>query len=192
MKNLPKEKRDRIVLVAVGSITLMAAIWMLLIRGQQQSLRQVRQTIVEQHDKISNAERLLANSTEVESKLSEEMQRLKTYEEGMASGDLYSWLILTLNKFKAPYEVEIPQFSRELPTDVGMFANFPYKAAVFNVRGTAYYHDFGKFVAGFENAFPFIRVQNVELEPTPAQGTQDHEKLNFRMEIVTLIKPPQS
>jgi hypothetical protein len=79
-----------------------------------------------------------------------------------------------------------------VPTEVGALPRFPYKAALFNVRGTAYFHDLGKFLADFENSFPYIRVQNLELEPaasSSATSTGDAEKLAFRMEIVTLINP---
>ena len=61
--------------------------------------------------------------------------------------------------------MDIPQFSREVATEVGMFPKFPYKAAAFNVRGVAYFHDLGQFIADFENSFPFARIQNIELEP---------------------------
>ena len=110
----------------------------------------------------------------------------------MASGDMYAWVIQTVGRFGAERKVEIPQFSREVMTEVGILPKFPYKAAVFNVRGVAYFHDLGKFLADFENSFPFARIQNIELEPagnSAATATSDSEKLSFRMEIVTLINP---
>jgi len=61
------------------------------------------------------------------------------------------------------------------------------------VRGTAYYHDLGKFIADFENAFPYVRLLNLEMEPvglpSPASNPEEQEKLSFKMDIVTLIKP---
>jgi len=110
----------------------------------------------------------------------------------MASGDMYAWVIQTVGRFGAERRVDIPQFSREVTTDVGILPKFPYKAAIFNVRGNAYFHDLGQFLADFENSFPYARVQNLELEPgasSAASGTTDPEKLAFRLEIVTLINP---
>jgi hypothetical protein len=107
-------------------------------------------------------------------------------------GDMYSWIILTVNTFKENYGVEIPQFSREVAAEVGMFAKFPYRAAVFHLRGTARYHEFGRFVADFENAFPYMRIQNIELDPSAASAANaqnDPERLAFRMEIVALVNP---
>ena len=107
-----------------------------------------------------------------------------------APNDMYSWLIATLNNFRMKYKVEIPQFGRELPADVGIFAKFPYKAALFNIRGSAYYHDYGKFLADFENAFPYIRVQNIEMDPAiDTSGRDVSEKLSFKMELLTLVRP---
>ena len=97
-------------------------------------------------------------------------------------------------KDKDEYKVEIPQFSKELQTEVGLFAKFPYRTAVFTLRGTAYFHDFGRFVADFENKFPHIRIQNIELDPiASSNGNGNHaeepEKLAFKMEVVTLVNP---
>ncbi len=106
----------------------------------------------------------------------------------MASGDLYDWMIQTLNKSKLSHAVDLPQISRETPCEAGTFSQFPYKAAAFIVGGTAFYHDFGRFLADFENQFPYLRVQNLELEPAAVRG-EDSEKLHFKMEFVTLVKP---
>ena len=87
-----------------------------------------------------------------------------------------------------------PNFSREVVGDVQMFPKFPYRAALYNIRGTAYYHDLGRFLADFENRFPFIRVQNLELEPassSSATATDDTEKLAFKFELVALVSPTQ-
>ena len=82
-----------------------------------------------------------------------------------------------------------------------MLPQFPYEAAIFSVRGTAYYHQFGKFLADFENRFPYFRVQNLILgagsgsesaagSDATATRTGD-EKLNFSMVVIALIKPTQ-
>jgi Tfp pilus assembly protein PilO len=192
MKNLSKEKRDRLILISLGTAICALVLWYVVIKAQQNARDTVRKEILEQQSKVENAQRLLTSTTEVQKQLELSTKELKSLEEGMASGDMYSWIILTINKFRADRKVEIPQFSREVPTDVGVMPKFPYRAALFNVRGTAYFHDFGKFLADFENTFPYIRVQNLELEPaasSSATSTGDPEKLAFKMEIVTLINP---
>jgi hypothetical protein len=66
---------------------------------------------------------------------------------------------------------------------------------MFTVRGFAHYHEFGKFLADFENKYPYFRVQNILLETAaaastdPAAAQRRKEQLSFRMDIVALIKP---
>jgi len=194
MKNLPKEKRDRLILIILGTIVSLGLLWYLLIRAQDSSILAIARKTVEQEDKVGKAQRLIGAKAEIEKTLEVATQQLKEVEAGMASGDMYSWVILTINKFKADRNVEIPQFSREIPTEVGLLPKFPYKAALFNLRGTDYLQDFGKFLADFENTFPYLRVQNVELEPAvsssaTATASGEPEKLGFRIEIVTLVNP---
>jgi hypothetical protein len=192
MKSLPKEKRDHLILIGLGTVVCMAALWYVVIKTQQKTKAKVAKEIVDQQNKVDNAQRLIASTVEIQKRLDGSQQELKTIEGTMASGDMYSWIITTINKFRADRKVDIPQFSREVPTEVGILPKFPYRAALFNVRGTAYFHDLGKFVADFENSFPYLRVQNLELEPaasSSATSTGDNEKLAFRMEIVTLVSP---
>lgn len=204
MKNLPKEKRDRIVLIVVGTAVLLAAAWYVLISTSQKKLELTRKNVTEQQARVEGAKRLLNATGDVEKRLAKSVQKLRDIEDGMASGDMYSWIILKVNKFRAGYNVDIPQFTREVTGDVGMLPKFPYKAATFNVRGTAYFHDLGRFLADFENSFPYLRVQNLELEPVSGASAastgaaashsgpapvEEFEKVGFRMEIVTLINP---
>src|ERR1035438_2962631 len=59
------------------------------------------------------------------------------------------------------------------------------------INGTVYYHDLGKFIADFENSFPHSRMVRLVVEP--AASTDSHsEKLSFKMEIITLMKPNPS
>jgi len=192
MKNLPKEKRDRLILVCLGTLAVMAGLYYGLISTQQKSLEEMAKKQVEQENKLQSAERLVGSTAQIQRNLTASFARLKAIESTMASGDMYSWIILTVKTFKENYRVDIPQFSREVPAEVGMFARFPYHAVVFHVRGTAYYHDFGKFVADFENTFPYMRIQNIELDPVAASNANsqgDQEKLAFKMEIVALVNP---
>lgn len=192
MKRLSKDKRDRLILVVVGTLAIIIGLWYGLITQQRKALDRIAERAREQEQKVKNGQRLVASSADLQQSVEKANAKLRAIEQTMASGDMYSWIILTMNKFRANRQVDIPQFSREVTTEVGVLPRFPYRAALFNVRGTAFYHDFGKFIADFENTFPILRVQNVELEPassSSATQTPDAEKLAFKMEIVALINP---
>ena len=71
-------------------------------------------------------------------------------------------------------------------------AKFPYKQVTLQVAGTAHYHDLGKFLADFENEFPHIRLVNLDIQVNPSPAAGDVEKLVFKVDIVTLVKPNPS
>ena len=192
MSKLSKDKRDKIILVGIITAAVSAAIWLLVIKSQNETLKSVRAEVVKSRDQLKRGQTTLTTQAQINAGFESAAQKLKQREGTMAApNDMYSWLIQTLNSFRLGYKVEIPQFGRELPSEVGTFPKFPYRAAVFNVRGSAYYHDFGKFLADFENAFPYIRVQNVDLDSGgDSSGSRDAgEKLSFKMELLTLVRP---
>jgi Tfp pilus assembly protein PilO len=200
MKHLPKEKRDRLILVAVGTLAVIAGLYWGVVRVQRQTLVALAAKHGDEEIRVGNAQRLANSTAELQANLVVVNEKLKVVESTMPSRDLYSWIIQTINTFKenGGYKVEIPQFSREVAGEVGIMAKFPYRAAIFHVRGTAYYHDFGRFVADFENTFPYMRIQNIDLEPSGGTSaskeggsgsSDDAEKLAFKFEIVTLINP---
>lgn len=192
MSKLSKDKRDKIILVGIVTVAASAAIWLLVIKSQGQTLKDARAEALKSRDQLSRGQAALTTQARVNEDFETTSHKLKQRESAMAApNDMYSWLIQTLNNFRLGYKVEIPQFGRELPSEVGIFPKFPYRAALFNVRGSAHYHDFGKFLADFENAFPCIRVQNIELDPAvETTGQSDsREKLSFKMELLTLVRP---
>jgi len=192
MNKLPKDKRDKIIMVAAGTVVAVVALWFVLIKPLRAQAAAITQQAVESRATVAKGQRTLVESNKVATALSFRSGQIKEAEGAMASGDLYSWMIQTMNQFKLDQNVDIPQISREIPCEVGVFPQFPYKAATFVVNGSAYFHDFGKFLAAFENHFPYMRVQNLELEPggnAKAEKTEDNERLRFKMEFVTLIKP---
>jgi hypothetical protein len=189
MNSLSKEKRNQLILVIIATGGVLAALWFGLIRFQQQQLDTLAQSRHIAEQKLDQVKQAIETADQVETMLGEASQRLGKIETSMASGDLYAWTINTLRQFKLGYKVEIPQFSQiDGPKEMNMLAGFPYKQANMTISGTAFYTDLGKFVADFENQFPFMRVLNVTMEPMPANAGSDKERLSFKMEIATLVK----
>jgi hypothetical protein len=189
MNSLSKEKRNQLVLVVLLTGGVLAGLWFGLIRFQQARLDQLAQGKLVAAQKFDQVKEAIETADVVEAKLGEARQRLAKIESSMASGDLYSWTIDTIRKFKLGYKVEIPQFSQiDGPKEMNMLAGFPYKQANMTITGTAFYTDLGKFVADFENQFPYMRVLNLSLEPVPSLAGADKERLAFRLEIAVLVK----
>src|SRR5262245_32393114 len=115
MKNLPKEKRDRLILVCLGTLAILVGLYYGVISTQQKSLAEMAKKQVEQESKLKNGERLASGGAQLLKSLETTDTKLKAIEGRMPSGDMYSWIILTVNTFKENYQVDIPQFSKEVP-----------------------------------------------------------------------------
>jgi len=192
-KKLPKEKRNALILVVIVTVAVLSGLGFGLIRYQFGKLDEMRQKRDTADHKVEEMRNAVKNADHAETELAERRKILDGLEDDMASGDLNAWVINELRTFKAGYKVDMPQFSPLGPvTDVPLIPGFPYKQATITVAGTAHFHDFGKFLADFENQHPHIRILNLTLDGTPFANSDEMEKLNFKMEISTLVKPNAS
>ena len=200
MARLSKEKRDRLILVSILTLAIGVGLWYGIITTRKARLVEAKASLRAAIDKLEKAKNLVKQADKAEAQVEAAASRLKVVEESMASGDYYTWAIqLLLDKVRDRHAIKIIETTRPVKGEVGMLAQFPYQAAIFTARGVGHYHDFGKFLADFENSFPYFRVQNISLSPGPDSGVgpdspnsaSGEENLSFRMEIVALIKPGQ-
>ena len=172
--------------LAVGAI---AGLWFGLISSQKLKISEISDKIKDTQQQIDRVQSVVVGANQVDSALKVSAARLNEIELGMPSGDLYSWIVRTVKTFnKAGYKVDMPQVGNPVTGPVSMLPNFPYNQAAVAVNGSAYYSEFGKFLADFENHFPYMRVQNLGLEPSSGAKDEDHERLSFHMELVSLVK----
>ena len=188
MKKLSKEKRNQLIIVVIVTVAILAVIGFGLIRSQFASLSQIENDKNDADTKLQNIKNIIKNDDAMAIELTEVTNTLLHAEEDMASGDLYSWTYNTIRRFKQQYKVEIPEIGHPTIGNVDLLPSFPYKQIQFSINGTAYYHDLGKFIADFENNFPHSRMVRLVIEP----GGDNSEKLSFKMEIITLMKPNPS
>ena len=197
MIRLSKEKRDKLILVAIGAVAIVAGLWLGVIRTRREQIVLSQTKLEKAMEKLEAAKKMVSRAAQAEADLEAASTKLSAIEETMASGDLYSWARLLMERACVGQEVKIIDVNRPGKGEVGLLAQFPYAAANFTVRGSAYYHDLGKFLADFENRFPYFRVQNISLtagsEGTAgaesASSRAGEEKLSFKMDIVALVRP---
>ncbi len=193
MNKIPKDKQNQLILVFLGTGAVIAGLWFGLIALQEDKLKQIARKSQATQEQIDKVQKVVAESAQVNSGLKASGARLGQIESGMASGDLYSWIVTAIKQFNVPsYKVDMPQFGIPVVKPVIMLPGFPYQQASVTVAGTAYFDDFGKFLSDFENHFPYMRVSDVSLEPVssgPGATVEERERLSFHMEIVALVKP---
>jgi Tfp pilus assembly protein PilO len=189
MSRLTKEKRNQLVLVSLLGLGLLAGFWFGVIRFQQEAIQNLDVRKKTAESKVKQVREANKNSDEIETQLAEVGKMLEIQEEDMAPEDnWYAWVVDSIRKFKLRYKVDIPQYVPGAAAEMNLLPKFPYKQVTVTVSGTAHYHDLGKFVADFENQFPNSRILNLDLQPASESGSDEREKLHFKMDIVSLIK----
>jgi len=203
MNKLPKDKRDRLMMTIVmtGFVTL--AFYTFVIRAQRERIRAAEDKLEQATLLLDRSERWLRMKEKVRADLAEERTELQSLEARMAPLDKFKWFYNTLESFRSSYDVRLIDISREPEIgEVGVLPGFPYKSAKFGVKLNGTYHDFGKFLADFENQFPYMRVQDLKIElppnalPPGTGGTSmaenpsaNNERLAISLNVVALIKP---
>jgi len=189
LRKLPDEKRNKLILVVVATLLVVAGLYFLLIKRQNENLLRLANRKVEVQASRRHVLETIRRAAEIETELARSRKALTETEADIASGDLYSWVINTLREFKAAYRVNVPQFNPIGPTtDVNVLPQFPYKQATMSLAGTAHFHDFGRFLADLENQFPHIRVANLSLELNQSPAAEDQETVSFKLDLITLVK----
>lgn len=200
MNKLNKEKRDKLGLIGVGTTLVTLMFYFFIISPQRQQIQEHEDKIVHTSELLDKDERWIRQSPVVQARLTAHRQTLETSQTDMAPLDKANWFYNLLENFQSPYVVSLNDIKAPEPGEVGVLPNFPYQAAIFDVTYYATYHDFGKFLADFENKFPYMRVQNIGLRPDPTQksgGTNalvtasadTRERLLITLKVVTLVKP---
>lgn len=186
---LPSDKRNKLILVAVGTLIAAAALYSFLISHQNENLARLAKKKLDVEATQQRMLEAIRRADVIENDLADTQKSLAEAEADIASGDLYSWIINNLRQFKANYKVNIPQVSSLGPvTEVTLIPSFPYKQTSLSLVGTAHFHDFGRFVADMENQFPHIRVSNMTLDLNPSPAPEDQETVTFKLDVVTLVK----
>ena len=188
MNKLPKEKRDHLILVGMGTLLALVAIGYGLIRPQYATISEINKQIDSKRDDLQKMEDTIKKADSISAQLEDLTDTLTQAESDMASGDPASWIYDTIRNFKGKYKVDISVNGQLSMGPVDLLPAFPYKQLKVTVGGTAYYHDFGKFIADFENTFPHARIANLTLEPVGGTG-DNSEKLAFRMDIIAVVNP---
>jgi len=188
MTKLSKVQRDQLLGIAMGTLMLMAALWYFGVTAKQSELAVTQKKSADMLQKLHDAESWMHRKDEIAATLHSRSELLAQREAQLAPDrDTYAWLINTMNNFiQSRKGISIDCPSQPDISDAGLIPKFPYRWAVFHLRGTGYYHDFGKFFADFENAFPYFRIRNPTLSANSGPG-MEAEKLSITFEVVAPV-----
>jgi hypothetical protein len=191
MRRLAKEKRNQLAGILLATLAVIAGLYSSLIKAQKARLAVTAPQIEKAKRELEKMRHTIQSAAQVKADLKAASANLAGVEAGMVTGDPYAWLYSQIKAFQQNYKVDIPQFSSVELGEMTLLPKFPYKQAKIGIGGSAFFYGLGTFLADFENAHPYMRVQNVVIAQGGGQstGTVEEEKLTFRLEIVALVKP---
>jgi hypothetical protein len=194
MKKLPKEKRDKVIMVWMLVVMAITAWYFVVLKWQLDVKASANNGLEKRRMQHEDMSSMLKMKDKITLEADEKGAALAALEAKMVNGDVFSWVNTAVREFKQGREVDIPQISQPNVADNQLLPKFPYRQATVTVAGTGFYHDIGMFIADFENQFKFARIINLDIEPISgvSNSPQEAGKLNFKMDIIFLVKPNQS
>lgn len=192
MNKLAKTQRNGIAVIVLLTAALVVLVMYYGVIPEQAKLIRLRANSDAAWNKMMGLMSLSEQAPEIAARLEARRGELARREAKFApSWDAYSWVLGLINSFSGSHEgIKISAYSQP-DASVVPFPKFPYRCAAFHFRGTAYYHEFGVFLADLENTFPYCRVHNVVMIPNPAADAQP-ETLSVNFDLVMPVVASQT
>lgn len=130
-----KEKRNALLGLAAGTALVCAGIWYGLIRWENAQIGRKLDTTQQVQGKIEVARRNAQLADDMERELEEDEEKLLSFEQRMANGDVYLWIINRLQRYRRPFGIDFLEFDPPQVSELDIFPKVPYKAARFAVGG---------------------------------------------------------
>lgn len=206
MNKMSKEKRDKLLLVIIAAAGIVSVLYFLVISDQKDELASLALRIDAIRAKRDSSENTVKREKAYRENLEAQREILTKKQEDMpASGGDPRWFHRIIETERVKYNLDVGDIRLPEPTDPGVLPKFPFNAISFHLSLIGSYTDFGAFLAEFENRYPYMRVQLVNIVPemraastallapgetAPVSVDAEPSKLRFTFKVISLIKSP--
>jgi hypothetical protein len=191
MNSWSPERRRQFASLVVGALVVLILLWQGGINTLRSWRRQKQTAIDSVQTSLKLAESARSLAPQYRAETAANLRRVRMLENQMARGDLYRWVINHVLDLQDLHEdkVVVTSFQPPRVVDPDIPPSVPYQAATYSFNGMARYHDFGAFLAHFENSSPFIRLRSLNLQASAAGivGVSEPERLAFQIDFSTLV-----
>lgn len=174
MNKLSKEKRDKLILIVLFSIVISVILYYLVIMVQQESIADFASKSATRQAKLDQAEQVKKRADKIHQNLEEQRKILiaKQMEMPRPEAD-HLWFINIMEERRRQYDLNVDEVRTPEPTQAGILPDFPFKAVALQVTMSGRFTDFGRFLADFENSYPYMRVELMSVQPDAPTRTFD-------------------
>ena len=201
MNKLSKEKKDKLLLTCIGCVGIIAVLYFLVITDQKRDIDQLNSRIAQMKSKRDLSDKQVKRLPNVQTDLEDQKKLLIQKQAQMPKPDEdHVWFLRIMEEMRTKYSLEVDDIKTPAPIDPGVLPKFPFRAVELRVSMLGNYTDFGRFLADFENRFPYMRVELMSigaersLAPrageVPSVSSKDTGTLRFNYRVIALIKSP--
>jgi len=195
MNKLPKDKRDKLLLICFAIVGIVLVLYFLVLSDMKDEQAVLGTKLTSLKDKIDKSEMLMKKQSDFQAHSEQLRKALNDRQAQMPKpGEDHVWFLRIMEDRRAKFNLDISVIRNPEPADPGVLPKFPFKGVAFNVTLIGGYTDFGRFLADFENSYPYMRVQILSVSPDLQQGTgaggsaEDASKLRFNFRVISLVK----
>src|SRR3954462_15897546 len=197
MNKLSKDKRDKLILICIGAAGIIAVLYFFVLTDMQDEHATLGTKLISMRDKVDKSQRLLKRQADLNARLEELRKELNERQIAMPRpGEDNVWFMKIMEDRRSKFNLDIGDIRNPEAWDAGVLPKFPFKSVSFNATLIGGYTDFGRFLADFENNFPYMRVQlmnvstDVPVAPpgSPQAAMDDGGRLRFNFRVISLIK----
>ena len=164
LRNIPKDKLQKIVLVAVISLIAMVVVGHFYLGRQITTWTVSKRQIAQLNQQVADADR--ANKQEVDSKQMRETATafVGTQEGTMITGDPFTWVVRQISLLAEQHPVHVISMNPGGKVQDDVRPRYSLYTTRIDVEGT--YDQLGAFIEDFENKFPTGRIHSLGLVPS--------------------------
>jgi Tfp pilus assembly protein PilO len=179
---LPKDKLQKVILVAIVSLTVVGVAGYFCVGTPLATLTAKRREIAELAPKVHEAE----ESVKQEVKSGAARDQLKAFVEAqqarMVTGDPFSWVVRELSLLAEKHPVHV--LAMRPGSAPGQVLNSRYASFVIHIEADGGYDQLGIFIRDLENSFPTATMRSLQLTPGDSVRSQCHAVMEFALSVL--------
>ncbi len=193
MNRWTPEKRRQLGLLVFGTLVAVAFLYLTVVSYLQSALKDARMRLEVARRNLELTETGLRVADRTVHEIERDRRRLQAFEETMAKGDQYLWVINSSLELLARHDLHNVSYEQPQPATMQVPPAVPYGASDFYINGWASYPNLGGFLMDLENQYPFARVNTLSIQASaPGLASVNERQVNFRLGFSCLTQsPPQ-